>query len=117
MGHPNFIGVLLRPPERLGQPPPRIEHVCGNCGANIRNDKTLCSKCAKQATRKNFRMGRKMAQRPEHLARRAETMRTHRLGISSWKPSELPGWLTRDAYVNQINPHSRAFRNRAYVRL
>jgi hypothetical protein len=31
-------------------------------------------------------------------------MRNHRLGISNWKSSELPGWLTRDVYVNQIQP-------------
>jgi CRISPR-associated endonuclease Cas1 len=83
---------------------PKPEHVCGNCGANIRSDKTLCSKCAKQATRKNFRAGRKIAQRPENLARRSETMRTHRRGISNWKPSDLPAWLTRDVYVEQIQP-------------
>ena len=24
--------------------------------------------------------------------------------MGSWKSSELPGWLTRDVYVNQIQP-------------
>jgi CRISPR-associated endonuclease Cas1 len=83
---------------------PKPEHVCSNCGVKIPSGTKLCSKCAKQATRKNFRVGRKMAQRPEHRAKRSETMRTHRLGISNWKSSELPGWLTRDVYVNQIQP-------------
>ncbi len=45
-----------------------------------------------------------MAHRPEHLAKRADTVRSHRLPMSNWKPSELPGWLTRDVYVNQIQP-------------
>ena len=80
------------------------EHLCGNCGVKIPNNTSHCLNCAKQATRKNFRAGRKMAQRPEHLARRADTMRSHRLAITIWKPSELPGWLTRDVYVNQIQP-------------
>jgi hypothetical protein len=31
-------------------------------------------------------------------------MRTHRLGISNWKPSDLPRWLTRDVYLNEIQP-------------
>jgi len=83
---------------------PKPEHVCGNCGVKIRGDKTLCSKCAKQATRKNFRVGRKMAQRPEHLARRSETMRTHRRAIQGWEPSTLPGWLTRDIFVKRVVP-------------
>jgi hypothetical protein len=88
---------------------PKPEHVCGNCGVKIPKDKTLCSNCAKQATPKNFRVGRKMAQRPEHLARRSETMRNHRLGIRNWKSSDLPGWLTRDVYVNQIQPALAGF--------
>jgi hypothetical protein len=54
--------------------------------------------------RKNFRVGRKIAQRPEHVAKRADTMRNHRLGISNWETSELPSWLTRDVYLNQIQP-------------
>jgi CRISPR-associated endonuclease Cas1 len=83
---------------------PRTEHLCGNCGAPIRSGKKRCSKCAKQATRKNFRAGRKMAQRPEHRAKRSATMRTHRRAISNWKSSELPGWLTRKVFVKRIVP-------------
>jgi hypothetical protein len=83
---------------------PKPEHVCSGCGLKIPSGTKLCSNCAKQATRKNFRVGRRMGQRPEHLARRSATMRTHRLAMSNWKSSELPGWLTRDVYVNQIQP-------------
>jgi CRISPR associated protein Cas1 len=83
---------------------PKPEHVCSDCGFKIPSGTKFCLNCAKRATRKNFRVGRKMAQRPEHLARRSETMRNHRVGISNWKSSELPGWLTRDVYVNQIQP-------------
>jgi CRISPR-associated endonuclease Cas1 len=82
----------------------RPEHVCSDCGLKIPGWKKLCSKCARKATPENFRVGRKMAQRPEHLAKRSETMRNHRLRISNWKASELPDWLTRDVYVNQIQP-------------
>jgi CRISPR-associated endonuclease Cas1 len=83
---------------------PKPEHVCGNCGAKIPSDKTLCSNCAKQATRKNFRLGRKRAQQPEYLAKRVETMRTHRRAIQEWDPSTLPTWLTRDTYVKGVVP-------------
>jgi CRISPR-associated endonuclease Cas1 len=78
------------------------EHVCSDCGLKISSWKKLCSKCARQATPENFRAGRKIAQSPEHLAKRADTMRSHRLAMSNWKSSELPGWLTHDVYVNQI---------------
>jgi CRISPR-associated endonuclease Cas1 len=80
------------------------EHLCSDCGLKISSWKKLCSKCARQATPENFRAGRKVAQSPEHLAKRADTMRSHRLAMSNWKSSELPGWLTHDFYVHQIQP-------------
>jgi CRISPR-associated endonuclease Cas1 len=83
---------------------PKPEHVCSDCGIKIRNRKKLCLNCAKQATRKNFRLGRKRAQQAEYLAKRAETMRTHRRAIQDWDPSRLPAWLTVDVYVKQIQP-------------
>jgi len=52
----------------------------------------------------NFRAGRNIAQQPEHLAKRAATMRQHRQGIQNWKPSDLPTWLIRDVYVKKIQP-------------
>src|SRR5207253_6267240 len=41
---------------------PKPEHVCSDCGIKISSGTKICSNCAKQATRKNFRLGRKMAQ-------------------------------------------------------
>jgi ribosome-binding protein aMBF1 (putative translation factor) len=64
----------------------------------------LCSNCAKQATRENFHVGRKRAQQSDSLAKRSATQRRHRQAIHSWKPSDLPGWLTRDVYVKQVRP-------------
>ncbi len=90
-------GVLV-----MNQPKP--EHVCSDCGIKITNGKKLCSKCAKRATRKNFRVGRHIGQQPQHLAKRASTMRTHRRAIQDWEPSDLPAWLTRDVYVERVQP-------------
>src|SRR5207245_9105570 len=56
---------------------PKPEHVCGDCGAPIRSDKKLCSKCAKAVIRVDFRAGRKSAQKPEFLAKRSATQRCH----------------------------------------
>jgi len=54
--------------------------------------------------REGFDLGRKTAQRPESLAKRSATQRMHKQAIQNWKPSDLPEWLTRDAYVNQVQP-------------
>lgn len=83
---------------------PRVDHHCRDCGVTVPSDKERCSKCWKRITRVNFDLGRKAAQRQELLAKRAATMRAHRQEISSWKPSNLPAWLTRDVYVKRVQP-------------
>ena len=55
-------------------------------------------------TRENFDVGRKAAQRPESLAKRSATQRMHKQAIQNWKPSDLPDWLTRDVYVERVQP-------------
>src|SRR5580704_15419285 len=62
------------------------EHVCSDCGVKISRRTKLCSNCAKQATRKNLRVGRKDAQRPESLAKRSATQRQHKQAIHNWRP-------------------------------
>jgi len=83
---------------------PRPEHVCRGCGKQIRAAKSYCSACARAVTRKNFRAGRKVAQGPESLAKRSLTQRQHKQAIQNWKSSDLPGWLTRDLYLKQVQP-------------
>jgi hypothetical protein len=41
---------------------------------------------------------------PESLAKRSATQRQHKQAIQNWKPSDLPGWLTRDVYMKQVQP-------------
>jgi hypothetical protein len=55
-------------------------------------------------TRKNFDEGRKTAQRPEFLVKRSATQKIHKQAIRNWNPSDLPGWLTRDVFVNKVQP-------------
>ncbi len=83
---------------------PRVENHCQDCGAKIPSDKERCSKCWRRVTRVNFRAGRKAAQRPESLAKRSATQRMHKQAIQNWKPSDLPDWLTRDVYVERVQP-------------
>lgn len=69
------------------------EHVCSGCGVTIPPDGRRCSECSKPVTDVNFRAGRKSAQQPESLAKRASTMRRHKQAIQNWKPSEPPTGL------------------------
>jgi len=90
----------VMPPVHL----PRPEHVCGSCGSKIPSSRKHCSNCWKQETVKEFSAGRELAQRPDAIAKRAETMLQHRKEIRNWDPSDLPAWFTRDVYVKQIRP-------------
>lgn len=96
--------------EAKGQPSfPKVEttgpdHLCAGCGKKIRKDATHCEQCNVVNTRQNFDAGRRVAHRPEFLTKRANTQRKHKRAIRSWKPSDLPAWLTRDVYVNQLQP-------------
>ena len=96
--------------EAKGRPPfpavevPRPDRVCRGCGKQIRSATHFCADCAATITRKNFDLGRKAAQRPESLAKRSATQRMHKQAIQNWKPSDLPNWLTRDVYVERVQP-------------
>jgi CRISPR-associated endonuclease Cas1 len=90
----------VMPPVHL----PRPEHTCGSCGAKIARGKKVCQECWKHETVKEFAAGRRLAQCPDAITKRAETMLQHRKEINNWKPSDLPAWLTREFYVTQILP-------------
>jgi CRISPR-associated endonuclease Cas1 len=91
-GQPSFPKVETPKPRRL----------CRSCGKEIQRDNTYCAKCSRTVALENFDAGRKDAQRPEFLAKRAGTMLRHRNKIREWKTSDLPAWLTRDVYVKAI---------------
>lgn len=85
--------------------PPKPDVICRGCGKqNRRRGTRFCSQCAATATNENFDAGRKRAQQPESLAKRSTTQRQHRQAIQTWKPSDLPAWLTCDVYVKQLQP-------------
>jgi len=80
------------------------DHLCGNCGAKIPRSRKICLKCWKEQTVTEFEAGRKVAQGPDAIAKRSETMLQHRKNIREWRPSDLPEWLTRDVYVDRVQP-------------
>jgi len=47
---------------------------------------------------------RRTAQQPEFLAKRSATQKIHKQAIRNWNPSDLPGWLTREAFIQQVQP-------------
>jgi hypothetical protein len=83
---------------------PRPEHRCEDCGTKIPRDKKICGKCWQKQTIQEFARGRKLAQRAESIAKRADTMLQHRKRIRNWKPSEVPVWLTREVYLERVLP-------------
>lgn len=83
---------------------PKPDRVCRGCGKLIRRGRRYCQSCAVTVTKENFSAGRNNAQQPEFLTKRSATQRQHKHAIQNWNPSDLPAWLTRDAYVKQIQP-------------
>jgi CRISPR-associated endonuclease Cas1 len=84
---------------------PKIDRLCPGCGKKLgRRDRRLCIECSLPVIRKNFDEGRRTAQRPEFLVKRSATQRIHKQAIRNWNPLELPGWLTRDMFVNKVQP-------------
>jgi CRISPR-associated endonuclease Cas1 len=96
--------------EAKGRPPlpavkmPTPDSVCRGCGKQIQKGRSNCLTCAVTTNRANFDAGRKTAQSPESLKKRSATQRQHKDAIQTWKPSDLPSWLTRDTYVTRIQP-------------
>jgi len=96
--------------EAKGQPPfqaisaSKPASVCRGCGSHVARGRRYCLACSQLATHENFSAGRRIAQQPESLAKRADTQRQHKLAIENWRPSDLPAWLTLDVYVKRIQP-------------
>jgi len=81
---------------------PKPDSVCCGCGKIVRRGRHYCRRCTVTLTNENFNLGRKEGNRPEHLAKRASTMRAHREQIAAWKPSGSD--ISRDIYMTQIQP-------------
>jgi hypothetical protein len=93
--------------------PQRPASFCRDCGVEIRRGRTRCPACAIVLTTaglvKAAEQGRIAAQSEQAQDRRAETQRRHRAAKASWKDSDLPAWLDREFYLQQIQPRLKAF--------
>jgi CRISPR-associated endonuclease Cas1 len=85
---------------------PKAAHLCRGCGNPVHRQSTECWSCA-QNTRKVrigdiARMGRLASSRPDAQQKRSRTARKQAVARFSWDPSELPSWLTRDFFLQQV---------------
>lgn len=87
---------------------PRICQVCG--AGLVRGDK-YCGKCALGEASKNLiqaaKTGRAITLGPLAQSRRSETMRRQQTANLAWTPSELPSWLTKKTFLEEIQPALR----------
>jgi len=87
---------------------PRASHLCRTCGRRLARGREHCSVCnvavTRQAMIKAAEKGRLLAHTPEADAKRAANRRRNIAAQKAWKPSDLPTWLDREAYVKRVLP-------------
>lgn len=93
-GQPSFPTIDAPKPERL----------CRGCGKTIKRNKSFCANCGLEVMRQSFDAGRKMAQLPEFRAKRSAAQKAHQDQIKRWNPADLPDWLTREFYIDRVQP-------------
>lgn len=87
---------------------PKPERICRICGATLKHGRSYCASCARAESSKNMlegaRLGRIATHTPEAEALRGATQRRQADALRTWRPSDLPGWLTEDVYENRVQP-------------
>ena len=87
---------------------PKTEHVCRGCGKRIGDEHDECWNCAQSRTTTRIgevaKSGRIAARRPEARAKLAQSARRHALARYSWEASSQPSWLTREFFLQRIQP-------------
>jgi CRISPR-associated protein Cas1 len=100
------------PPMAVQKPaaPPRL---CRDCGVAVPSSEKYCADCWTRRGPERMRAvaakGRAFAQTKEAQARRVAARRRNAAAERAWKPSDLPAWLTRDVYTEQIRPRLEEF--------
>jgi hypothetical protein len=87
---------------------PSAPNICRICGMNIATACKYCRTCATTIRRENVikvsRLGRLQTHKPQAQARRSETQRRQQDARKSWNPNVIPQWLSREFYVDKIQP-------------
>ncbi len=87
---------------------PKATHLCRGCGSPVHRQSAECWNCA-QGTRKVrmsevARMGREASRRPDAQKKLLQTARQQAAARFSWDRSELPSWLSREFFLQRIQP-------------
>ena len=87
---------------------PTVSRVCVRCGNVLRKGREFCRKCADVEASKRYpamlAKARMSANRPTAQAKRAETLRRNAKAIAEWSASDLPEWLTAEAFQREVQP-------------
>jgi CRISPR-associated endonuclease Cas1 len=94
--------------------PARVEkeaergRICQGCGSALIRGNSNCEKCAVAVSTKRIihaaKAGRIAAHSEGANARRSKTQHSNAIARYSWVPSSQPAWLTKAAYLEQIQP-------------
>ena len=93
--------------------PAERQNACKTCGGVISRRTTYCTSCAdlarSEALKQISDVGRVAAHsRDAQASRRANSSRNNQ-ALLAWDASEIPEWLTREFYANQIQPRLRGY--------
>ena len=87
---------------------PTPEPCCRGCGKKIPTGSIRCGECNLQNTKEHIveiaRIGRITAHSPAAVAKQAATQRRHGEERRQWNPSEMPAWLTPEAFLEKVHP-------------
>jgi CRISPR-associated endonuclease Cas1 len=87
---------------------PKAMHICRGCGNQVHRQSAECWNCAQNTRAITIKdvaqLGRFASRQPEAEQKRVRTATRQALARSRWSTSQLPSWLTRDFFLQRINP-------------
>jgi CRISPR-associated endonuclease Cas1 len=87
---------------------PKTKRVCRGCGVQIPSNTSHCGECNLQNTKERIveiaRIGRIAGHSPAAIAKQAATQRRHGEARRQWNPSDMPAWLTPQAFSEKVQP-------------
>jgi hypothetical protein len=96
---------------------PGPEKICRSCGALLKSGQKHCASCSVPISRAILievaKIGRIATHMPEAEALRAATQRRQVAARKAWRPSDQPGWLDDEFYLQKIQPRLAKLRNSA----
>jgi hypothetical protein len=99
--------------EKKEAKPVERQNACKTCGGVISRHTAYCTTCADlaraQVLKEISNAGWVAAHSPEAQASRSKNSSRNNQALLAWDASEMPEWLTREFYADQIQPRLRRF--------